>query len=132
MEYLFIYLLQMCNTIEAISTMTCIVTILLFFALLVIIFFAVGPEHLFDEENKYYKSERKAFRAIAKTSTIFAIITAVLAFIPTKQTLLLMGGTYLGKKAVNEVVQSDKMEKINTIIDLQLDKYIKDLQGATK
>jgi hypothetical protein len=41
-----------------------------------------------------------------------------------------MGGTYLGKRAVNEIANSAKLEKINTIVDLQLDKYIKNLKGT--
>ena len=53
----------------------------------------------------------------------------ILAVIPTKQTLLLMGGTYLGKKAVNAVITDEKIKKIDTIINLQLDKYIEELQG---
>ena len=52
----------------------------------------------------------------------------MLSFIPTKQTLLLMGGTYLGKKAINAVVTDEKIKKVDTIINLQLDKYIKELQ----
>ena len=65
-----------------------------------------------------------------KKMLIISLVTSlVLLALPTKQTLLLMGGTYLGKRAVNEVVNSDKLEKINTIIDLQLDKYIKELKG---
>ena len=50
--------------------------------------------------------------------------------LPTKQTLLLVGGTYLGKKAVNKVITSDKLNKVNTIIELELDKRIKELKGG--
>jgi hypothetical protein len=56
------------------------------------------------------------------------IVVLIGVSIPTKQTLLLMGGTYMGKQAVNSVVTSDKMQKVNEIIDLQLDKYIKELK----
>lgn len=48
--------------------------------------------------------------------------------LPTKQTLLLVGGTYLGKKAINTVITDEKIKKVDTIINLQLDKYIKELQ----
>ena len=47
---------------------------------------------------------------------------------PTKQTLLLVSGIYMGKKTVNQIATSQKLEKINTIVDLQLNKYIKELQ----
>ena len=50
--------------------------------------------------------------------------------IPTKQTLLLLSGTYLGKKTVKQVVTDEKIKKIDTIINLELDKKIKELKGA--
>lgn len=118
MEYLFIYGLQMANYI------TTLAVTLLFIAPLVIgfvttMFLTSDYEDLQNHWNKWMK----------KTLITSLVISLVLFALPTKQTLLLMGGTYLGKRAVNEVVNSDKLEKINTIIDLQLDKYIKELKG---
>lgn len=66
---------------------------------------------------------------IKKTLYILVSVSLLSNIFPTKQTMLLVGGTYLGKKAVNQVATSDKIEKINTIIDLQLNKYIKELKG---
>ena len=40
-----------------------------------------------------------------------------------------MGGTYLGKKAINAVVTDSKIQKVNTIIELELDRRIKELQN---
>ena len=130
MEYLFIYGLQIFDFVENLKIIAWVSCITL--GIMNIVIFLEWYDHLFDDDVEYYQFERKAFNWGKKaTFTIFSI-ALFLTVIPTKQTLLLMGGTYLGKKAINEVVQSDKMEKINTIIDLQLDKYIKELQGATK
>lgn len=38
-------------------------------------------------------------------------------FIPEKETLLLMSGTYYGKKAVNAVVTSEKLQKVKGILE---------------
>lgn len=125
MEYLFIYGLQICGFLN---------NSLWGLGLLSIIGFVVGIM-LYCMANDWHGANTailNAFKFVKKLTIICASLFVFISFIPTKQTLLLMGGTYLGKKAVNEVVQSDKMEKINTIIDLQLDKYIKELQGATK
>lgn len=125
MEYLFIYGLQICGFLN---------NSLWYLGFLSIIGFVFGIM-LYCMANDWYGDNTvilNAFKFVKKLTIICASLFVFISFIPTKQTLLLMGGTYLGKKAVNEVVQSDKMEKINTIIDLQLDKYIKELQGATK
>lgn len=117
MEYLFIYGLQMANYITILAVSLLIITpIVIGFAT---IFISYSYEDLQNHWNNWMK----------KTFVTSLITSLVLFTLPTKQTLLLMGGTYLGKRAVNEVVNSDKLEKINTIIDLQLDKYIKELKG---
>ena len=116
MEYLFIYGLQLANYI------TILAVIIFIIPLIIVVVFGAGNcdwDTLVECWNKWYK----------KTLIACIVIPLFLFALPTKQTLLLMGGTYLGKRAVNEVVNSDKLEKINTIIDLQLDKYIKELKG---
>lgn len=129
MEYLFIYGLQLTNIIEEILFFTIFGAITLI--VVSVIFFSINYDDI-TSDNDWCKNIKNTFEALKNTAITLVITSIFMGLLPTKQTLLLMGGTYLGKKAVNEVVQSDKMEKINTIIDLQLDKYIKDLQGATK
>lgn len=119
MEYLFIYGLQMANLVMVLAVgLLIIIPLVLGFAT---VFLSGDLEELQNSWDKWMK----------KTLITSLITSLVLLALPTKQTLLLMGGTYLGKRAVNEVVNSDKLEKINTIIDLQLDKYIKELKGTT-
>ena len=129
MEYLFIYGLQMARVLDGLFGIAAFV---LFVSSVFLIVFGAGTRWQFENYNKQEssidfsvetgKNGSKICKKIVITCFIFSIITALL---PSEKTLLLMGGTYLGKKAVNEVVQSDKMEKINTIIDLQLDKLLK-------
>lgn len=123
MEYLFIYGLQMASRIDAMSTTGLVLSIAMI--IITVVYFAEESWRITDGES----SEYKIFNALKKTTATIILITTFLAILPTKQTMLLVGGTYLGKKAVNQVVTSDKMEKINTIIDLQLDRYIKELKG---
>lgn len=116
MEYLFIYGLQMADYMTTLAVSLLIMTpVVIGFST---IFISYSYEDLQNHWNKWIKK-------ILITSLVTSI---VLLALPTKQTLLLMAGTYLGKRAVKEVVNSDKLEKINTIIDLQLDKYIKELK----
>ena len=132
MEYLFIYLLQICENIRSLG---CIIGFITFFttialAVAVVITIANGfdPYSSKEEINKF----KNTSKTIGKITGVLIIIDFLIMSIPTKQTIILLGGTYYGKKAVKQVVTSQKLEKVNTIIDLQLDKYIKDLKQETK
>lgn len=117
MEYLFIYGLQMANLVTLLAV-----------SLLIIIPLVLGVATMFLSGD--LEELQNSWNNWMKKTLITSLVTSLVLFaLPTKETLLLMGGTYLGKRAVNEVVNSDKLEKINTIIDLQLDKYIKELKG---
>lgn len=111
MEYLFIYLLQLTDIITGLAILLSIVPIIIQF-----IKWSIKEKGtIFDKEY-------------SQPIIICWIISFILLILPTKQTMLLMGGTYLGKKAVNAVVTDEKIQKIDTIINLQLDRYIKELQ----
>ncbi len=120
MEYLFIYLLQFADLIEALSVSSFII---LLFLLIALIFVCLG---YFIES--YDDNFKKALIVLKKYTLIFFVTFVLLCLIPTKQTLLLCGGTYLGKKAVNKIVTNEKLKKIDTIINLELDKKIKELK----
>lgn len=70
---------------------------------------------------------------LAKISGITCCVSALLTLlIPNKTTLYQMSAIYLGKQ-INKSVQVDaKIQKISTIMDLQLDKTIKELTQDTK
>ena len=68
----------------------------------------------------------KIFTVICCVSTLLGLLT------PNKATLYQMSAVYLGKQ-INKSVQVDaKIQKISTIMDLQLDKTIKELTQDTK
>lgn len=115
MEYLFIYLLQLTEVLNSIAWGWLLVTPIIIF---------LGCCFLFDCDEAQETLQKNAKKFLA----IWLGVPLLIFILPAKQTLLLMGGTYLGKQAVNQVVTSQKLEKINTIIDLQLDKYIKELK----
>lgn len=117
MEYLFIYVLQLADILNTISKI-CI-------AAFIVNTIGMVPAFIYKDEDA---DAKKWFDILRKTFIVLLTIVILSVLAPTKQTLLLMGGTHYGKKAVNAVATSDKLQKVNTIIDLQLDKYIKELQ----
>ena len=127
MEYLFIYCLQIFNDLECIKIFAWILgTLCLILGTIAFIAFEGERTYYSDRENDFAnKIEDFAKKMIIALYSIAVVLT----FIPTKQTLLIMGGTWLGKKAVTTVVNDEKIQKIDTIINLELDKMIKDLKG---
>lgn len=125
MEYFLIYLLQIADLIRFLSLPFFIFFVLSLVAIIVATFIKyLDP----DSELRELSSDFQKFNfKVFLVSLIFLII---LGLIPCKQTIVLCAGVHFGKKTVETVVNSDKMEKINTIIDLQLDKYIKDFQQS--
>ncbi|KWV64337.1 hypothetical protein AO496_009605 [Campylobacter coli] len=61
------------------------------------------------------------------------IITESIAILtPSKQTAYLMAGAYIGNQVATSEFVNNRLEKIIEIIDLNLDKQIKELQGFKK
>ena len=135
MEYLFIYLLQIFYYIDIIKGM------FLFLLIAGIVgFIILGFLTGFQYENHKKEDYCQINQNVAKAATkflkniiiTFSILFMITALVPSKQTLLLMGGMYLGKKAINQVVTDEKIKKIDTIINLELDKRIKELKEEAK
>lgn len=125
MEYLFIYLLQMSNVIECLSVITVLSSVS--FIVVCIIFFSVNYDEI-TQDDDCHKNKKATFKTLKNNAILFVIVSIFLSAIPTKQTLLLMGGVYLGKKAVNTVITDEKVKKVNQIIELELDKRIGELK----
>ena len=126
MEYLFIYLLQMADNLFVLQGF---IYILLFISIFAWIF-----AYMMLDTVSYYNDEKstrkkRLIRSIKKFYITCISILIIASLIPTKQTLLLVGGTYMGKKAINTVITSEKLKKVDTIINLELDKRIKELKG---
>lgn len=125
MEYLFFYLLQILDSLNIIE---CTLFIILFILFFVLLYFGLDHRAMFkDRDDDYYKEEIIVFNRLKKIFIKLLIIFSILFFIPSKQTLVLFGATYLGKKTV---FTSEKIKKIDTIINLELDKRIKELKAG--
>lgn len=115
MEYLFIYLLQVIETLNIISL---IFTILFGFGF---IFLLIGSIRAYIDDA--YADEMKKLTNLLKYVGIGLILSIPLLFAPTKQTVTLMGGVYMGK----QVIESEIAQKSYKVIELQLDKILKEL-----
>lgn len=121
MEYLFIYLLQVADLIRILAYFLLTITIIhIVFSVLCLI--------STSEDNRKIDESIEDVKVCGKVLLFLAIPTILLFLTPSKETLLLMGGTYIGKKAINTTINSEAFQKTNSIINSQLDKYIKKLE----
>lgn len=133
MEYIFIYLLQISNLLDLVLCCLFIADVCLI-SFCIILGFCTRFEYINYKSNRYCgglttETGQNGSKLCKKLIPIMLVITFFVAMVPSKQTLLLIGGTYLGKKAVKQVITDKKIEKINTIIELELDKRIKELKA---
>ena len=112
-EYLFIYLLQLMDIL-------CVLTV---FALLIGIIGSIVSSVILSDRFSDDEAINNA-RLTFKISISLLIAGLLMLFIPTKETLLLMTGTYVTKKTIT----NERVEKINKIIDLKLDELLKEEQ----
>lgn len=131
MEYWFIYLLQIFEYVDGIRVALLVILFLSAIGLSVLGFLTgfrfenFKPQSCIDISAEVAQATTKFFK---KTIIWTSIVSLFIFMIPTQQTLLLLGGTYLGKKAINAVVTDEKIKKVNEIISLELDKRIKELK----
>lgn len=138
MEYLFIYLLQVMDVIDGIVFTSWLVFAGFIVALIVnCVATSINNDSFIpDKKDKEYNTDCYRLYVVRKYITkgcIISILTAfLLSLIPTKHTLLLIGGTHLAKQTIKSEVVNKKLEKINDIIDIQLEQYLKDLKSQAK
>lgn len=123
MEYLFIYCLQLFEMLSYFK-------VYLFVALCLGFLIYLFPKLIYLSDKNENKEMKEPLDFTQKVLCILLIVFLLIVFIPTKNTLLLMGGMYLGKKAINTVITDEKVKKIDTIINLELDKRIKELKQS--
>lgn len=112
-EYLFIYLLQLADILYVLTVLALVIGFIGS-----AVSFGILSDRFSDDEE--INNARLAFKIF-----ISLLVTGLLMlFVPTKETLLLMAGTYVTKKTVT----NERVEKINKIIDVKLDELIKEEQ----
>lgn len=107
------------------------ITIALLVFSLYLLVFEMYENNTNEEETKYNN-----FNKILKwiKSLLIPIITMsiLLVITPSERTMYIMAGAYLGQEiATNEII-SDKLNKVNEIIDLKLNEILSELNSENK
>ena len=122
MEYLFIYLLQLVEVLQNVTRVTNGLAIICTVA-----FAVIWVVNIVDGEE----CTKQVCKSLKPVIIITVTLSLLLMLVPTKQTLVLIGGLYLGKQTVKKIELDSKIDKINTIITLELDKRIKELSSVS-
>ena len=84
----------------------------------------------YSHENPEESRMLKLYSKISKIAfTIGFIFVMSSILIPKKDDIYIIAGAYYGEKAVVNLVNSDEMKKVGQVINLELDKRIKELSG---
>ena len=122
MLYLFIYLAGIIDTfrnfLEGILFLGVLVFIILGMA-----FIAAKTDEYMDEGLK--ETISKFFKASVVT---LCVVSFLHVFVPPKAVVYQLAGVYCGKQINQQVHIDKKLQKVSEIIDLQLDKNIKELR----
>ena len=129
MEYLFIYLLQLAHTREPFLL---IFSILAVISVIVTIGTMMDCDHDCGKDHTEDCAGERIHKLAKKTLIISTILWLLVVFFPSERTLIMLGGVFLGKTVYSKVTTSEKMQKVNTLIDLQLDKLIKEYKEEVK
>ena len=127
MEYLYIYLIGFFDSIKDFIT---------FSILPITIMTLIGIIGLFPIAEENNKAELNIQKGLKKTFIIG--LTLLISFsllniiIPDKNTMYLIAGVYLGKTTAKELTLGDKAKKLSKLVDLNLDKAIKELEREVK
>lgn len=127
--YLFLYLLQLAELRNClIATALCLVV------LMCILLFIVAMLTEFDVilHPDACEKESKAFEGIKNFGIKTIIFIFLVGLIPCKTVIAMAGGLYFGNKAVKAISADEKMQKVNEIINLQLDKTIEEIKARAK
>ena len=122
MEFLLLYGMDLIENFSFFIGVPLFVTII---ALFVILFLYGYDNKGMFTNPECYESELALFNKLKKVLIACCIVMGTLCFIPSKQTLLIVSGIHYAKH--NEST-NEKLIKIDKLIDLELDKRIKELE----
>lgn len=127
MEYLYIYLIGFFTSIK---DFICVASFPLVIMCLVGI---IGLFPIATEDNKSELAIQKGLKKVfILGSTLLISFSLLNIIIPDKNTMYLIAGVYLGKTTAKELTLGDKAQKLSKLVDLNLDKAIKQLEREIK
>ena len=119
MFYLFIYL---ADIVEALRN-TLIAAPIILTLVGVCGFMSITVENVDEEE-----AIKKVFKFFKKLCITLVVMLFIGLLVPSKSALYQIAGVYCGKQINQQIHIDKKLQKVSEIIDLQLDKNIKELQ----
>lgn len=127
MEYLYIYLIGLFDEIKS------FIGVAMLPATIMLLIGVIGLFPMAEQNNKaelnIQKGLKKTFIMGLTLLISFALLNII---IPNKNTMYLIAGVYLGKTTAKQLTLGDKTQKLSKLVDLNLDKAIKQLEREAK
>lgn len=127
MEYLYIYLIGLFDEIKN------FIGVAMFPIVIMLLIGVIGLFPIAEENNKAGLIIQKGLKKTFIVGSILLISFGLLnIIIPNKNTMYLIAGVYLGKTTAKQLTLGDKAQKLSKLVDLNLDKAIKQLEREVK
>lgn len=127
--YLFIYLLQLCDIRAGIIAILIILAII---ATIILSILLMNDADVLVNPSECEEGYVGAFNRIKKVAIWLLVSVCLIGLFPNKQTIAMIGGLYLGNKAVQAISGTEVVKKVDEIVNLQLDKIIVDMKEEMK
>jgi hypothetical protein len=127
--YLFIYLLQLCDFRVSIITLLLALAII---AVVVLSVLLMNNADVLVNPSECEEDYVGVFNRIKKAAVWLLVSACLIGLFPNKQTIAMVGGLYLGNKAVQAISGTEVVKKVDEIVNLQLDKIIVDMKEEMK
>lgn len=132
---LFIYLAEISKKLHIYMFLMLIILMLLIIVVVIFKFVAAVDSINQSDNLQNVKELDKVILTgsiLKKLMIISIIVSCVKILLPNEKTLYIMAGAYIGTEIVTSKIALEKIEKINTIIDLKLDEIIKEYKNEYK
>lgn len=116
-----IYLASFVSSLLIITKLFLVITLFIFMFSLFLIFLIYEDKSKEDYKNK---NSTKFYKWLKNLVISIVIMSSLIVIIPSERTIYLIVGAYIGQKVISDKNISDKLEKINKIIDYKLDDII--------
>lgn len=127
MEYLYIYLIGLFDEIKN------FIGVAMLPATIMLLIGIMGLFPIVEQNDKAELSIKKGLKKTFIMGLTLLISFALLnIIIPNKNTMYLIAGVYLGKTTTKQLTLGDKAQKLSKLVDLNLDKAIKQLEREVK
>lgn len=130
---LLVFLIYLASFVSSLLVITKLLLAITLFIFMCSLLFSIALVYE-DKTKEDYKNRNltKFYKWLKNLVISIVIMSSLIIIVPSERTIYLMAGAYIGQKVVADKNISDKLKKINKIIDYKLDDIISKYEEELK